>query len=604
MIRGVRVGLKPRGDLAPSTPICIPQSIVSLGRTYTRLIPHVRPHLWMLLTGLGCTLGFVLTMPLLALLVEHLAQSVGAGDLPRLIQLALIGMAIFTVRGFFQYGQDASMAHASLQIVLELRYRVYAHLQTLDLDYFSGTRTGDLCYRLTEDLDRLGEAVHKFFHQFIPSVLTILSVLVYMIYLNGVLTLVTLTVAPLMGILISWFGEKLLHQARVSQEQVADLASLLTEVFSGISLTRAFAAEDYEVKRFGSIAERNRLARFRTEHVKAIQNPVVGFLYATSVLFVFLMGGWQISQGQLNGPQFLGFVAGIALLIDPIVLITSNYSELKSGQASVDRVFELLAVQPQIIDRPDAIVLPPIQGEVEFDQVSFSYRPDQPVLKQLSFTVQPGQIIALVGSSGAGKSTLVSLIPRFHDPQRGRVLIDGQDIRGFTLKSLRHQIGIVPQEIILFSGTIASTIAYGREEFDLDQVRQAAQIANADEFIQRLPDGYATLVGERGVNLSGGQRQRLAIARAVLLNPKILILDEATSALDNESEALVQEALQRLMQHCTVFVIAHRLSTVQDAHRILVLEQGEIVEAGDHDTLLEQGGRYAQFHLRHLQFQA
>ncbi len=577
---------------------------MSLGRAYTRLVPHVQPHLWMLLIGLGCTLGFVLTMPLLAFLVEHLAQSVGEGDLPRLLQWALIGMAIFIVRGCFQYGQDALMAQASLQVVLDLRYRVYGHLQTLDLDYFSVTRTGDLCYRLTEDLDRIGEVVHKFFHQFIPSVLTILSVLIYMVFVNGVLTLVTLTVAPLMGILVTWFGEKLLDQARASQEQVADLASLLTEVFSGISLTRAFAAEDYEVRRFGSIAERNRAARFQTEHVRAIQNPVVGFLYATSVLFVFLMGGWQISQEQLTGPQFLGFVAAIALLIDPIVLITSNYSELKSGQASVDRVFELLAVQPRILDLPGAIDLPPIQGRVEFHQVSFRYRPDQPVLRQLSFTVQPGEIVALVGSSGAGKSTLVSLIPRFYDPQQGKVLIDGFDLRSLTLKSLRRQIGIVPQEIILFSGTIASNIAYGQEMFDLDSVQRAAQIANADEFIQQLPDGYATLVGERGVNLSGGQRQRLAIARAVLLQPQILILDEATSALDNESEALVQEALQRIMRQCTVFVIAHRLSTVRDAHRILVLEQGEIVETGDHHTLLKQGGRYAEFHLRHLQFQS
>lgn len=569
-----------------------------LGRSYRRLIPFIRPHLWMLLLGLTCTLGFVLTMPALAYLIEWVARSIGAGDLGQLRMLALIGVVFFLVRGAFQYGQDTLMARASLQMVLELRQQIYAHLQALDVDYFSGSRTGDLVYRLTGDLDRVGEVVQRFFHRFIPSVLTILAVVAYLFYLNGILTLTTLLIAPLMGALISWFGDRLLFRSRLNQEKMSDLAALLTEVFAGISLTRAFAAEDYEIRRFSAIAKSNRLARFQTEQVKAIQDPVVGFLYAMSVLGVFWVGGWQISQGNLTGSQFLGFIAGVAMLIDPIVHITNNYSELKQGEASVERIFELLNTRSQIRELPGARPMPPIQGWVEFDQVSFAYKPDQPVLKQISFQVSPGEIVALVGSSGAGKSTLVSLIPRFYDPQQGCIRIDGIDIRTVTLKSLRRQIGIVPQEITLFSGTIASNIAYGQEHFDLEAVRQAAQVANIDTFIESLPDGYATRVGERGVTLSGGQRQRLAIARAVLLNPKILILDEATSALDNESEALVQEALQRLMQRCTVFVIAHRLSTVRTAHRIFVLEQGQLLEQGNHRELLGKGGRYAQFHLR------
>ncbi|MFS8799998.1 ABC transporter ATP-binding protein/permease [Synechococcus sp. R55.6] len=568
------------------------------GRSYRRLIPFIRPHLWMLLLGLTCTLGFVLTMPALAYLIEWVARSIGAGDLGQLRMLALIGVVFFLVRGAFQYGQDTLMARASLQMVLELRQQIYAHLQALDVDYFSGSRTGDLVYRLTGDLDRVGEVVQRFFHRFIPSVLTILAVVAYLFYLNGILTLTTLLIAPLMGALISWFGDRLLFRSRLNQEKMSDLAALLTEVFAGISLTRAFAAEDYEIRRFSAIAESNRLARFQTEQMRAIQDPVVGFLYAMSVLGVFWVGGWQISQGNLTGSQFLGFIAGVAMLIDPIVHITNNYSELKQGEASVERIFELLNTRSQIRELPGARPMPPIQGWVEFDQVSFAYKPDQPVLKQISFQVSPGEIVALVGSSGAGKSTLVSLIPRFYDPQQGCIRIDGIDIRTVTLKSLRRQIGIVPQEITLFSGTIASNIAYGQEHFDLEAVRQAAQVANIDTFIESLPDGYATRVGERGVTLSGGQRQRLAIARAVLLNPKILILDEATSALDNESEALVQEALQRLMQRCTVFVIAHRLSTVRTAHRIFVLEQGQLLEQGNHRELLGKGGRYAQFHLR------
>ena len=548
--------------------------------------------------ALGCTLGFVLTMPLLAQMVRLLSESIGQGDVRAITGLAGFALIVFVVRGAFQYGQDSLMARASLQVVLEVRQQVYAHLHTLDLDYFATTRTGDLAYRMTEDLDRLGEVVHKFFHQSIPSVLTIVSVLAYMLYLNLALTVATLLVAPLMGLLIGWFGDRLLASARLSQDRVSDLAALLTEVFSGIRTIRAFAAEAYEVERFRHIAEQNREARFRTEHVKAVQYPVVGFLYALSVLIVFWLGGWQIARGQLTGSEFLGFLAGIALLIDPIVLITSNYSELKQGQASVDRIFELLDVRAQVAERPAAKVLPPVRGRVEFENVSFGYDPDRTVLDQLNLAVAPGEAIALVGPSGAGKTTLVNLIPRFYDPQQGRILLDGIDIASVTLASLRRQIGIVPQETILFSGTIAQNIAYGRTQFDLQAIQQAARVANAHDFIAALPDGYSTLVGERAVNLSGGQRQRLAIARAVLLDPKILILDEATSALDNESEALVREALDRLMERCTVFVIAHRLSTVREADRILVLEQGQVVESGKHEQLLAQKGRYADFHSR------
>lgn len=567
--------------------------------SYWQLLPYLRPHWQTLGIALLCTLGFVATMPLLAYLIGQAAGFIGQGNIAGLLQISALTAIVFVVRGVFQYGQDSLMAKSALAIALDLRRRVYTHLQRLALDYFETASTGDLTYRLTEDIERIGEVINKIFHQFVPCVLQLLAILAYMIYLNWQLTLATALVAPLIGILVGWFGERLLVQSRRSQNQVSNLSALLTEVFGGIRLVKAFAAEDYEIQRFAREAEHNRQARYATERVKAIQYPVVGFLEALGVILLFLLGAWQIAKGNLTGKEFISFVAAVGLIIDPINLITSNYNEFKQGQASSDRIFELFAIQSTVVEKPHAQTLPAVKGQVEYRDVSFAYRPGQPVLQNLSLVAAPGEAVALVGPSGAGKTTLVNLLPRFYDLQSGQILIDGQDIREVTLKSLRQQIGIVPQETVLFSGTIAENIAFGQTRFDLDAVRAAAKIANADQFIRRFPDGYHTQLGERGVNLSGGQRQRIAIARAVLLNPRILILDEATSALDSESEALVQEALERVMKGRTVFIIAHRLATVRRADRILVLEKGAIVESGTHaDLMTREGGssRYARFY--------
>jgi len=563
---------------------------------YWQLLPYIRPHWKTIAQAFACTLGVTVFWPIQAAVAGELVSFIGQGNMVGLARLAGVLVVVFLVQKILMYGQDSLMAKAALFVALDLRKQVYAHLQRLNLGFFETAQTGDLSYRLTEDIDRIGEVVNKVFHDFVPCVLQLIVVLGYMIYLNWQLTLATFIVAPLMGVLIGWFGEQMLKFSRRSQNRTSNLSALLTEVFSGIRLVQAFAAEEYEIERFTIEAEHNRQAKYATERLKAIQNPVVGFLYAMSVLLLFFLGGWQISVGNLTGAQFATFVAAALLLIDPIAHITSNYNEFRQGEASVDRIFELMAIQPTVVEKPDATILPPVTGKVEYSNVSFAYNPGEPVLQNLSFLVLPGEMIALVGPSGAGKTTLVNLLPRFYDPQAGQILIDGVDIRDVTLPSLRRQIGIVPQETTLFSGTIAQNIAFGQKDFDLKDVQAAAQIANAHQFITQFSQGYHTWVGERGVNLSGGQRQRIAIARAVLLNPSILILDEATSALDSESEALVQEALERIMQDRTVFIIAHRLATVRSADRILVVEQGQIVESGTHDELLDKNGRYARFY--------
>ncbi|WP_030008222.1 ABC transporter ATP-binding protein [Picosynechococcus sp. NKBG042902] len=564
--------------------------------SYFQLLPYLKAERLTIGQALICTVGFTVFWPILAILAGDMANDIGAGNIQGIVNLAGQAAIIFLIRGAVQYGQDTLMAKAALKIALQLRTQVYGHLHRLSLNYFEGAKTGDLSYRLTEDVDRVGEVINKIFHQFVPSILQLIVVLGYMFYVNWQLTLAALIIGPLMAILIGSFGEKLLDFSRRSQTRTSNLSSLLTEVFNGIRLVQAFAAEDYELQRFTEEAEQNRRAKFRTAQIKALQFVVVGFLEAMAVIFLFFLGGWQIAQENLTAAEFVSYVAAVALLIDPIQITTSNFNEFKEGEASVDRVFELMAVQPTVLEAADAQVLPAVTGKVDYQNVSFAYEADKPVLKNINLTVQPGEMIALVGSSGAGKTTLVNLLPRFYNPVAGRIFIDGIDTSTVTLKSLRQQIGIVPQETVLFSGTIAQNIAFGQTEFSLEQVEAAAKIANAHQFISEFSQGYHTYVGERGVNLSGGQRQRVAIARAVLLNPRILILDEATSALDAESEALVQEALERIMQDRTVFVIAHRLATVRSSDRIIVLDQGEIVESGTHDELLAHQGRYAQFH--------
>lgn len=580
--------------------------------SYRYLRPFLRAELPLFLRTFLFVLGYVATVPVLPYLAGNASRSIGEGNVSQTAYWLGLAVVDFTFQNTFMYGARVSAIGASQNVVLAIRKQTYANLHRLNVDYFAQSQTGDLTYRLTEDIDKLGEVITKMSQQFVSCVLQIVVLTGYIFYLNWQLSVTGLIVAPLMALLISFFGRRQLVLSRRNQTEISSLSSLLTEIFGNIRIVQAFAAQDYEVKRFAQRAKQNRDAKYKTEHVTAIQYPVLGFFEALSVMLLFLVGAWQISIGNLTPQGFVTFLTIIAILISPIDLATQQYNLYKQTEASAERVFELMNLQPKLIEQPNAAVLPAITGKVDYRNVSFSYEADMPraqanslngkhvgsnpVLCDLNLQVQPGEVVALVGPSGGGKTTIVNLLTRFYDPQVGQVLIDGVDIKTVTIASLRHQIGTVPQETTLFSGTIAQNIAYGQTDLNYEAIEAAAKVANAHEFISQFSQGYHTWVGERGTNFSGGQRQRIAIARAILLNPRILILDEATSALDPESEALVQEALERAMQNRTVFIIAHRLSTVRQADRILFLEKGKILESGTHPELLAKGGRYAQFH--------
>ena len=560
---------------------------------FRRLLPLLRPHRRRLALGGLCTLVFVVSFPVLAWLAGQLIPAIGAGDLPRVLRAVLAALAVFLLQKIAQFGQDTLLAGPALQVSQQLRASLFARLQQLEFAALEKLSAGDLTYRLTEDADRVGEVIYKTIQDTTPSLLQLLVVLGYMLWLDWPLALATLLLAPLVALLVSAFGAKVMAAAERSQKQVSELAALLGEAIGGLPLVRAYAAEPWLQQRFDQEIDQHRRARYRTMRLLAQQHPVVGFIEAFGILAVLLMGAWRIRVGGLSGQGFATFMTALLMLIDPISHITTNFNEFQQGQASLRRLRAIEAEPVEAPDRSDARPLGAVRGELRLEGVSFGYDPARPVVEDLQLRVQPGQVVALVGPSGAGKSTLFALLLRFHQPQRGRILLDGQDLAAVRARELRQAMAMVPQQSRVFSGTVAETIAFGRPA-SRAQIEQAAGLANAAGFIEALPHGYDSRIEERGSNFSGGQLQRLAIARAVLGNPAVLLLDEATSALDAEAEEAVQRGLQQAMAGRTVLVIAHRLSTVQEADRILVLERGRIVEQGTHQQLMASAGRYRE----------
>ena len=566
---------------------------------FRRLLPLLRPYRARLLAGGVCMLLFVGSWPLLAMQAGQLIPAIGDGDFPRVLRVIVLSLTIFFVQKLAQFGQDTLLAAPALHVTQALRRQTFARLQRLEFGALEKLSAGDLTYRLTEDADRIGEVIYKNIQETIPSILQLVVMFGYMVLLDWQLSVATILLAPVVAVLVSSFAARVLSAAERSQQQVSELAGLLGEAIAGLPLVRAFAAEPWLQDRFEHEIELHRRARYRTMRLLALQHPVVGFIEAAGILAVLLIGALRISAGGLSGAGFSSFITALLILIDPISRLITNFNEFQQGQASLGRLRDIEREPMERPDRADAKPLPPLRGGLQLQQVSFGYEADQPVLHDLSLEVQPGQVVALVGPSGAGKTTLFSLLLRFNEAQQGRLLLDGIDLADLRAAELRRAVALVPQHTTLFSGTVAEAIRFGRQASDAE-VRRAAQLANAADFIEALPGGYNARVEERGSNFSGGQLQRLAIARAMLGNPAVLLLDEATSALDAEAEAAVQRGLDQAMEGRTVLVIAHRLSTVQEADRILFLERGRIVEQGSHDELMRAGGRYSALCNRQL----
>ncbi|MBI1777165.1 MAG: ATP-binding cassette domain-containing protein [Proteobacteria bacterium] len=517
-----------------------------------------------------------------------------------LVEVAVMVLAVFVVKGFATYGQAVLMNRVGQRIVAELQVKLFQHLIGADIAYFHATTTGTLMSRLINDAMLLRAIVSNLLTNLGKDLLTLVFLVALMFYQDWVLASVAFLAFPTAVVPILRIGKRMRKVSANTQAEMAEFTTLLEQVFQGARHVKAYGMEQYETGRVSRLVGRLSHLMQKAARIRSASHPIMETLGGIAITVVILYGGWQVIQGQRTTGAFFSFVTALLLAYEPMKRLVQLNASLQEGLAAAVRVFQVLDLEPRIVDAPAAKPLAVSAGAIRFEEVRFGYVPGRPALAGLSLSVPAGRTAALVGASGAGKSTILNLIPRFYDVDGGRVSIDGQDVREVTLVSLRQSIALVSQEVSLFDDTVAANIGYGRQGAGSAEIEAAARHAAAHEFIQALPQGYDTLVGEHGIKLSGGQRQRLAIARAMLKNAPILLLDEATSALDTENERLVQKALKELMQGRTTVVIAHRLATVMDAHVIYVIDAGRVVESGSHGELIARGGIYAR--LYHLQF--
>jgi subfamily B ATP-binding cassette protein MsbA len=589
-----------------------------------RLLLLLRPYAFLFVANLVATFvasvmdgaTFVLLIPFLRTLFGQAAlPAVGGSSVERVLaavagpllsaaspeaalrNVVLVLVAALVLKNALAYVASVSSVVIQENVVRDLRVRLFAHLQTLPLGFFQRTRGGQLLSRVINDTDQVKTAVTAALASLLQNVSLIVVYVAILVGLSWRLTLVALVCAPLLVLIVRPVVGKVRRRSREQADQRGELTSLVSELVGSIKLVRAYVAETFETDRFRKLADHNRKGVLRAQRYALLTSPV-SEVFAGAVILVIFAVGTRLALGQaaaLRPEVLMAFLAVALRLMSPVKSVANFPTAMAGALAAADRVFEVLDLAPEEGDRPDEAPAR-FEQRIEYRGVSFSYNGQAPVLEGVDFEVRRGQVVAVVGPSGAGKTTLVDLLPRFYEPTRGAILMDGVPIAQFTRTSLRGLMGIVSQETILLNDTVLANIAYGRSDFTLAQVQAAARAANAHDFVSHLPDGYQTLLGERGTRLSGGERQRIAIARALLRDPPILILDEATSALDMESERLVQEAIDRLMARRTTFVIAHRLATVQHADLIVVLAEGRIVERGTHAALYAAGGLYRRLH--------
>lgn len=568
---------------------------------YLRILSYIKPYMHRLIFAMFCTIMAAAGNLYIPWIIKDMIDEVLAdknGTMLNWIAASII--AIFVVRGLFWYGQNYLMSYVGQSVIIDIRAAVFKKLQRLSVSFYDKNKTGTIMSYVTNDVNALQSAMVENTIEMITEGFILIGSVVAMIYLDWRLTLFTVCTFPVVLWFMEFFGKKIRKTGDRIQECTADITSVLQESVASARVIKSFVREDYEVDRFDVENRANFRANMKNAQLMATLTPVVELVAAIGVTMIIWYGGNNVINGTITAGSLVAFLTYAVNISNPIKRLTRVIGNIQKALAAAQRVFMIIDMPKEIAESRDAKQLPEVSGKVEFQNVSFAYDDKGNVITDLSFSVKPGEVIAIVGPSGAGKSTIANLLPRFYDVNKGDIKIDGHSVREVTLDSLREQVGIVPQETMLFNGSVYNNILYGRLDATKEEIEAAAKAANAHDFIMQLTDGYETKLGDRGVNLSGGQRQRIAIARAILKNPRILILDEATSALDTESERVVQEALDRLMVGRTSFVIAHRLSTVKNADKILVLEKGNLVESGTHDELLALDGLYA--HLYKIQY--